>query len=107
MSFAANTLNPANLELPEAILKTNTPTDTWPIINNNTWSFTCLQKCFFVISNVSQIGLTQSKYVVFVMCVLFQQSPWQLWELFKEMAAWWNQFLNGNEVTAFHWQNRA
>ncbi len=47
MSFAANTLNPANLELPEVILNSNTPTDTWPIINNNTWSFTSLQKCFF------------------------------------------------------------
>lgn len=48
-------LKHAHLELPEAILKPNTPTDTWPIINNNMWSFTSLQNKFRVISNVSQL----------------------------------------------------
>ncbi len=54
MSFAANILKPANLELPEAILKPNTPTDTWPIINNNTKFYQSPNK-FCVISNVSQL----------------------------------------------------
>lgn len=59
MLFAANILKHAHLELPEAILKPNTPTDTWPIINNNMWSFTSLQISFVLF----QMSLSWSDWI--------------------------------------------
>lgn len=59
MLFAANIVKLTHLELPEAILKPNTPTDTWPIINKNTQSFTSLQISFVLF----QMSLSWSDWI--------------------------------------------